>query len=364
MKLLMAAGGTGGHVFPALAIARTAVAKNRETKVLFVGTPKGFESRSIPKEEFPLELISVGGLKGKRFSDRMRNMATLPAAFWASWKILRNFAPNVAFGIGGYASGPILLLAALRGLETAILEPNAVPGFSNRVLSRFVHRVFLAFEEAKSRLPERKCLVVGNPIRSEILRVAPPIFSGEKRTLLIFGGSQGAHRLNDAMIHALPFLETLKEKLFMIHQTGARDELAVRKAYRDRSFQAEVHPFIDGMSEAYGRADLVIGRSGSSVMEIAACGRPSILVPFPYAADDHQRMNGRIFAQAGAAIYIEDQDCSGETLAKAIRELVTNPNRLREMSVQALRFRHEDAADRIVQELTQMSGSRSEREAA
>jgi UDP-N-acetylglucosamine--N-acetylmuramyl-(pentapeptide) pyrophosphoryl-undecaprenol N-acetylglucosamine transferase len=351
----MAAGGTGGHVFPALAIARAAVLKDRNTKILFVGTPRGFEAQSVPAAGFSLELISIGGLKRKGWIDRIRNVVMLPKAFYSSWKILRTFSPSVAFGIGGYASGPILLLAAMRGLKTAILEPNAVPGFSNRVLGRVAHRIFLAFDEAKGRLPLRKCVVVGNPIRKEILNVSPPNFSSDRRTVLVFGGSQGAHRLNEAMIGALPLLEPLKGKIRFIHQTGATEFEKVKKAYAQSGFEAEVSPFIEGMADAYRRSDLVVARSGSSVMEIAACGRPSILVPFPFSADDHQRINGRTFERAGASIFIEDHDCTGEAMGRTLLKLVPDDVRLREMSAKALRLRRDDAAERIVSELLQWS---------
>lgn len=348
----MAAGGTGGHVIPALTIARAVQALSRDAKILFVGTPKGFENELILGTGFSLEWIRLKGLKGKGFPERVGNLALLPGACWKSWRILRDFSPHAVFGIGGYASGPILLLASLLGFKTAILEPNAVPGFSNRTLSRFVGRVFVAFEEALARLPKSKCVVSGNPIRPEILALSSPKFDGKKKGILIFGGSQGARRINEAVMEMLPDLSSERKNLFFVHQTGAGDFERVRDAYRRQEFDAEVRPFISEMAEAYRRCDLVIARSGSSVLEIAACGRPAVLVPFPHAADDHQRANARVMEHAGAAVVIEEGAMDGKALSGTLRDLLRDPERLRRMSRSALKFRREDAAKLIATELS------------
>ncbi|MFH1263724.1 MAG: undecaprenyldiphospho-muramoylpentapeptide beta-N-acetylglucosaminyltransferase [Pseudomonadota bacterium] len=351
MKLLLAAGGTGGHVIPALTIANAARLLEEKAPILFVGTAKGFENDLVPGTGYGLELIRLRGLKGKGIAEKIANAALLPGAFLQSWRILRRFSPTAVFGIGGYASGPILLLAALSNHRTAILEPNAIPGFANRVLARFVDRVFVAFDEARARLPETKCVVSGNPIRAEILAVPPPTFEGKKRGILIFGGSQGARRINQAVIDMLPDFAPEREQVFFIHQTGQADYDRVLRAYREHGIPSDVQPFIRDMAGAYRASDVVIARSGSSVLEIAACGRPAILVPFPHAADDHQRANARVIERAGAALVIEDGALDGKTLSMELRELLRDPGRLKRMSGAALSLRRADAARVIAADL-------------
>jgi UDP-N-acetylglucosamine--N-acetylmuramyl-(pentapeptide) pyrophosphoryl-undecaprenol N-acetylglucosamine transferase len=350
-RLLFAAGGTGGHVFPALAIANAARKLNAEAQILFVGTAKGFESRLVPQAGYRLELIQVEGIKGKGITSRLKSLMLLPKAFWQSRKILKTFSPTAVFGIGGYASGPILFLASLGKAHTAVLEPNSIPGFSNRVLGRVVDRIFVAFDEAKKRLPAAKCVFSGNPIREDILAVPPPTFAVPKRTVLVFGGSQGAKKLNDAMIDALKPLELLKGRFRVIHQTGEKDFERVRDAYKQAGFEAEVHKFIDNMAEAYRVADIVVARSGSSVLEIAACGLPSILVPFPHAADDHQEANARVLEKAGAAFHVSDANCSGAVLSSALQAVIENQEKLKAMSQAALSLRKADAAATIARDL-------------
>lgn len=354
MRLLVAAGGTGGTVIPGIAVAREAMTLEPKSESLFVGTSRGFETKLVPAAGFALELIRVGGLKRKSLWERVRGLLVLPAAFSQSWNILSRFKPQVVFGTGGYASGPILLLAAFRRKPTAILEPNSVPGMANRLLARFVDRVFLAFEEAQGQLPRRKCVYSGNPMREDILSVPPPSFDGDERTILVFGGSQGARRLNEAMIFAAPKLRELSMQLRILHQTGSADEDRVRKAYAQAGLDAEVFAFRDDMAEVYRRSHLIVARSGSSVLEIGACGRPSILVPYPSAADDHQRENARIFQRAGAAISIEDEECTGDRLAKELMALLPDRERLISMSQKALFFRKADAAKTIARQLATM----------
>ena len=355
MRLLVAAGGTAGGIFPAVAVAGAVRRLKPAADILFVGTPAGMEAALVPEAGFPLELIRVGGLKGKSGPARLKAMALLPQAFFASWKILSRFRPTAVFGSGGYATGPIVLTAALRRFRTSILEPNAVPGFANRVLARFVARIFLAFDGARAVLPPAKCSFTGNPIREEILGVAPPSCERGVRTVLVFGGSQGARRLNDAVTSALPALKPFRERLFFIHQTGSADEISVRRAYEERGFRAEVHAFIRDMAGAFRRADLVIARSGSSVLEVAATGRPSILVPYPFAADDHQRANARVFEERGASVILEDDRCDGPAITKLLTELMEDCGRLKDMAQGALSLRRADAAQAIASELARLS---------
>jgi len=351
VRVLFAAGGTGGHVFPAIAVAKAIRHLEAKSEILFVGTERGFEKSLVPQAGFKLSLVDVTGINSKGFIDRVKGILALPKAMFQSWRILSYFKPDVVFGIGGYASGPILLLASLRRKQTGILEPNSKSGFSNRVLGKFVNRIYLAFKEAAEDFPSEKTEYSGNPLRLDILSVPPPKFDNPTRTVLIFGGSQGAKRLNEAMVAALKNLAPQKERLKFIHQTGSADELKVREAYRTHGFQAQVFAFQEDMASLYRQSDFVIARSGSSVLEIAACGRPSILIPYPYAADDHQRFNARVMENAGAALYLEDEACSGPRLAQMILELLEHPDRLQMMRDHALQFRMDHAAERIAQDL-------------
>ena len=345
MKVLMAAGGTGGHVFPALSVANALKRQNHQ--VIFVGTEKGFEVKLVPQAGYPLELISVAGLKGKGILGTLKGIALLPRAFLSSWNLLSKHSPDAVFGIGGYASGPILLLAALRRMKTVILEPNSIAGFSNRMLGKFVGQVFIAFEGAARFFPKGKSRISGNPIRKDILDVPAPKFPREVCTILVFGGSQGARTINSAVIESLSIFKDMKRTFRFIHQTGEADEARVKEAYAATGVEAEVMSFIDDMAEAYSRSELVIARSGASVFEVAACGRPSILVPYPYAADDHQRENARVFESAGAAVCIEDQEFHADALVKAVENILENESSWTAMRDAALRFRSENAADDI-----------------
>jgi UDP-N-acetylglucosamine--N-acetylmuramyl-(pentapeptide) pyrophosphoryl-undecaprenol N-acetylglucosamine transferase len=351
MRLLFAAGGTGGTVLPAIAVAREVRALRPDAEIAFVGTARGFEARLVPQAGYRLETIRTAGLKGMGPWRRIRNFLILPRTFWQCWRILSRFRPQSVCGAGGYASGPVLLLASLRGMKTSVIEPNAVPGFANRVLARFVDRVFLAFEAAAAGLPAGKCVVSGNPIRNDILAVPPPRFEGTKRTVLVFGGSQGARRLNRAVVEALPHLAAWKGRLAFLHQTGTQDEMETREAYRKAGFEAEVFAYADDMAGMYRRSDLVIARAGSSVLEIAATGRPSLLVPYPFAADDHQAANAAVLERAGAAAVLPDAACDGPAVADWIAGMAGSNERLAAMSRAALALRRDGAAAAIARDL-------------
>lgn len=353
MRILMAAGGTGGHVMPALSVAHAIRDMDAKAEILFVGTPEGMENDLLAGTDFSLEVMRVKGLKGKGWFEKVRNLLYLPGAFFASWKILRRFSPQAVFGIGGYASGPILLLASVLGRKTAILEPNAVPGFANRFLSRFVGRVFVAFEEALKQLPKSKSVVSGNPIRKEILEVSPPATNKTSKGILVFGGSQGAQRINEAVMDMLSSVVAKQWSCHFIHQTGVSDVERVTKAYQKHGIEAEVQPFFSNMAEAYRKADLVVARSGSSVLEIAACGRPAILVPYPYAADDHQHANARVVERAGCGMIIENHLLTGETLFAAVSKLLGDDDKFQEMSRATHTLRFDRAAQTIASQLHQ-----------
>jgi len=347
--LMIAGGGTGGHVYPAIAIAREFVSRDRSRRVVFVGTARGLEQRIVPAAGFPLEILDVGGLKGKSAPAILRNLLRLPGSFVGAWRIISRYRPVVALGVGGYASGPVLVAAALRGIPTLIQEQNAFPGITNRILARFVKEVAVAFPEALTRL-RREGSVTGNPVRREFFEMrSEPSASGPVR-LLIFGGSQGSRVLNDAMSSALFFLATLKGKLEIVHQTGTADVERVREAYRTSPFpEATVVPYLDEMAREMARATLVVSRAGAITLgELAAIGRGAILVPFALASDNHQEVNARAVEATGGAIVVTEKDLTGEKLAGAIIRLTEDQARLVDMGKRFHALAAAEAAAKIV----------------
>ncbi|MCB0308212.1 MAG: undecaprenyldiphospho-muramoylpentapeptide beta-N-acetylglucosaminyltransferase [Bdellovibrionales bacterium] len=358
MRMLMACGGTGGHIIPALTVAQRFQQRVPNAEISFVGTAKGMEVKLVPEAGFRLELISVEGVKGKSLAQRLKSLWLLPVSFLKAFQVLKKVKPDIVFGVGGYVSGPVLLLASIQGKVTAILEPNAIPGFSNKILARLVKKIFVAFREATSEFPALKVIHSGNPIRQNILAIAPPDFKSSSKTILIFGGSQGARRINEAVVEMLPKLKAKNISFSFIHQTGSNDFEKVKQAYLSNGFNAKVYPFIDKMDQAYQASTIIIARSGSSVLEIAACGRPSILVPYPFAADDHQTANAKVLQSAGAAIVIDDAFCSGQTLMDAV-ETINQGDTLKRMSQAALSLRYEKSTDIIINEMLAMEERQS-----
>jgi len=351
--LLIAGGGTGGHVYPAIAIAREYIARDASRKVVFVGTERGLEKQIVPKAGFPLELINVGGLKGKGGLDLVRNVARLPVGFVQAWRVLGRHRPNVVLGVGGYSSGPVLVAAKLRGLPTIIHEANAFPGLANRILGRFTTAVAVAYPEALTRLKRDDGVVTGNPIRAEFFERAgaheEPATSNQQR-LLIFGGSQGSHVLNEAMTGALLFLARLKDTLDIVHQTGPNELDKVQTAYRQSAFAtARVVPYLEPMANEIMAASLVISRAGAMTLgELAAAGRAAILVPFAAAANHHQEVNARVAEKAGAAIVLTEKELTPERLAGAISEFIGDPARTARMGKAAKRLAEPAATKNIV----------------
>ncbi len=348
MRVILAGGGTGGHLFPGLAVAREFQQRDAMTEILFVGTQQGIEARVLPKEGFPLETIPVRGLKGRGIRGLLDALYGVPAGFLRSLGIIRKFRPHLIIGLGGYASGPLLLAAKLKGIRCAIMEQNLRPGFTNKILARFVGRVFTSYRESVNYFPGGKLLETGNPIR---WRRLPDIPKSEKFTLLIFGGSAGAHRINLAVIEAMKRLTDLAGELKIIHQTGQADFDSIKTAYAALPFEAEATPFIDKMDEAYAQADLVLCRAGATtVAELTAFGKAAILVPYPYAIYDHQRWNAQTLQDRGAAEMILDQDLSGEILAPRIRSYVSDRRCVEGMASAARALGRPEAAARIVDE--------------
>lgn len=354
--MIVAGGGTGGHLFPGIAVAEEFLRRDPLNRVLFIGTERGLEKKALGPLGFPLRMLKVEGLKGRGGGGVAASLLKIPGGLIASFKIIREFAPDVVIGVGGYASGPAVLMARLMGRKTAIAEQNAFPGLTNRILGRFAHRVFLSFSASEKWFPAGRTRVVGNPVRSAFLgEKAVGEKNGRRFTVLVFGGSQGAHAINRAVGEALDDLLPLKERLRFIHQTGEEDREAVAGAYRQRGFKAEVSPFITDMAAAYREADLLVCRAGAtSIAEITAVGKAAILIPFPFAAGDHQTRNAEVLAAAGAAELMPEGGLDGPRLAEAIGRICRAPDAVRKMEAAAAALGNRRAAADIVDACLEM----------
>jgi UDP-N-acetylglucosamine--N-acetylmuramyl-(pentapeptide) pyrophosphoryl-undecaprenol N-acetylglucosamine transferase len=362
MRAILAGGGTGGHVIPALAIANE-LKKSYGAEVLFIGTARGIENRLVPAAGYPLLLVRVGALKNVSLVTRLKTAFDLPRAVWDAGRMLNEFAPDVVIGVGGYASGPAMLAAVVKHIPTLAFEPNVVPGFANRVVARLVSGAAVHFQETAKYF--RHAEVTGVPVRQAFFEIAVSESNkrrGETPTLLVFGGSQGAHAINEAMLRCLPVLQQEAPGIHIIHQTGERDYNDALAAYKHlsesaASFTFEVFKFIEDMPEAFARADLVVCRSGAStVAEIAAAGKPAVFVPFPRAADDHQRVNAEALERAGAAVVVEESKLEGVWLAETIAALLQDPSRLQKMSAAARGMAHPNAARDIAALAARVAG--------
>jgi UDP-N-acetylglucosamine--N-acetylmuramyl-(pentapeptide) pyrophosphoryl-undecaprenol N-acetylglucosamine transferase len=343
MQAILAGGGTGGHVIPALAIAQE-LQKQYGAELLFIGTARGIENRLVPAAGFPLRLLEVGALKNVSLVTRAKTMFALPQAVFGARRILSEFRPDVVIGVGGYASGPAMLAAILRKVPTLAFEPNVVPGFANRVVARFVSAAAVHFEETARYF--RHAEVTGVPVRPAFFQIASQTHANP--TLLVFGGSQGAHAINLVMLQSVPELLKRIPNLRVIHQTGERDYNDAQAAYAAFGGSVEVHRFMDDMPAFFARADLVLCRSGAStVAEITAAGKPAIFVPFPRAADDHQRRNAEALERAGAAVVLEETTLDQVWLVDTVQALIEDPSRLRRMSQAARSLAHPSAAHDI-----------------
>jgi UDP-N-acetylglucosamine--N-acetylmuramyl-(pentapeptide) pyrophosphoryl-undecaprenol N-acetylglucosamine transferase len=343
MRCVIAGGGTGGHFFPGMAIAEAFVERERGNEVLFIGTERGIEARVLPGGRFPLRTIKVKPIKGKSLLEKGKAIWSLPMAISEAYSILKEFQPQLVLGVGGYASGPTLLAAFFLGMKRAIQEQNVMPGMTNRILKWFSQQIFVSFEEAKKYFPDKKTIVTGNPIRKEFFASLKEgkgeIKKRDRFTLLIFGGSAGAHRINQAMMGALDQLQGIKSSLKIIHQTGKEDLDFVSKEYREKGFDALVKPFIENIATSYQISDLVICRSGAStVAELAFCGKAALFIPYPYAAQNHQFINAKKLVDLGAARMILDQDLNGGMIAQTILHLYDHPEE---------RVRMEEAIQRL-----------------
>jgi UDP-N-acetylglucosamine--N-acetylmuramyl-(pentapeptide) pyrophosphoryl-undecaprenol N-acetylglucosamine transferase len=346
MRVLIAAGGTGGHIYPGIAVAREVMRREAASEVRFVGTAKGLETRLVPQAGFELSLIESAGLKNVGIGARVRGLLVLPKSFFAARRLIREFRPDIVVGAGGYVSGPVLLTAALMGKRTLVMESNALPGFTNRRLARFVDRAAVTFEAA---LPyfRGKGVVTGNPVRREFFDIPPKSRDATRFSVLVFGGSQGARAINEAMIAALPHLEAERARLHITHQTGEADFEKVQEAYTQAGWDAsaEVRRYIDNMVAEFAAADLIICRAGATTTaELVAAGKAALMIPFPQAADDHQRKNAEALQAAGAARLILQQELTGERLASEISALLQAPDELTGMEEASRKLARGDAA--------------------
>lgn len=342
MRAAIVGGGTGGHVIPALAVARE-MRERYSAEIIFVGTSRGIETRLVPQAGFPLHLVQVGQLKNVSLARRARTLTDIPRAVLTCRKLFVEFRPQVVIGVGGYASGPGMLAAILMRIPTLAFEPNLVPGFANRMVARFVSAAAVHFEQTKRFF--RNAVVTGVPVRQEFFGIPERPFA-PPGSLLVFGGSQGARVLNQTMIDAIPKWKELRIQIR--HQTGERDFEKVDSAYKQASLPAQVSRFIDDMPSAFAGADLVLCRSGASTVgEITAAGKPAIFVPFPFAADDHQRKNAEALEKAGAARLIPESELTPERLSTAVTDLLRSPAILNQMSIKARSLSHPEAVRQI-----------------
>lgn len=359
LSVLIAGGGTGGHLYPGIAVARELLAREPSARVTFVGTAAGIEARVVPREGFPLELIRSAGLKGKSLPSLLRGLALLPLGGADAWRVLARVRPSVVVGVGGYSSGPVVALAALRGIPTMLLEQNAMPGFTNRLLAPLVRAAAVSYDETV-RFFGRKAIATGNPVRPEFYDAASSATDAREPAgrirLLVFGGSQGAHAINVAMAAAAPGLAG--GAVAITHQTGERDLAMVREAYRRAGVgDARVEPFLFAMDREMTAADLIVCRAGATTLaELTAAGRPSILVPLPTAADDHQRRNAGALARRGAAQVIDQRELTGDRLATEILALAGDQARRDAMAAAARQMARPDAARVIVDRLLELAG--------
>jgi len=352
--MVIAGGGTGGHLYPGIAVARELLSRHPDAMVSFVGTAQGIEARVIPREGFQLDLIRSSGVKGKSIAGRVRGALLVPVSLADAWRIVTARRPSLVVGVGGYSSGPVVMMAAARGVPTMLLEQNAVPGLTNRLLARMVKAAAVTYESTQAFFGP-KAFVSGNPVRPEFFRAAGPNQESARddttsvTRVLVFGGSQGAHAINVAMVEAAPQLAAGRPPLRLTHQTGERDVEMVRTAYRQAGIQGEVEPFLYDMGRQLADADLIVCRAGATTLaEIMAAGKPAILIPLPTATDDHQRKNAESLVAAGAAEVLLQRDATGAAMAERIAALASDAPRRRRIAAAARALAKPDAARVIV----------------
>jgi UDP-N-acetylglucosamine--N-acetylmuramyl-(pentapeptide) pyrophosphoryl-undecaprenol N-acetylglucosamine transferase len=362
LRVVVAGGGTGGHLYPGIAVARELLRRLPDAQITFAGTARGIETRVIPREGFTLDFLRSTGLKGTSPVALARGLLLLPMSAIDAWRILSRRSPDVVIGVGGYSSGPVVLAAVLRRIPTLVLEQNAVPGVTNRLLARAVDAAAVTFEETITYFG-RRGIVTGNPVRAEFFdsevsnQRVPAADGATAPRVLIFGGSQGAHAINMAMVEAAPKLAAHPGRLAITHQTGERDLAHVRDEYRRAGLEARVEPFLFAMDREVKAADLVVSRAGATTLaELTAAARPALLIPLPTAADDHQRKNAEVLARAGAAEVLDRRQLTGDRLADRIMALVADAPRRAQMANAARAFARPHAARAIADKVLELAG--------
>jgi UDP-N-acetylglucosamine--N-acetylmuramyl-(pentapeptide) pyrophosphoryl-undecaprenol N-acetylglucosamine transferase len=350
LKIVITGGGTGGHVYPGIAVAKELKRQMPLSEIRFIGTQTGLEAKIVPYEGFPFDTIEVQGFKSKGTGQKLKSLVLLPQAIYRSIKLLRKFQPSVVFGTGGYVSVPVIYASYLMHIPTVTLEPNRRPGLANRLLSKSVDKIAICFPESAHWFPHKKVIFTGNPIRKEFFLVGetPPPDRGQKINILIVGGSLGARSINYAMIEALDYLEAQRDRLIFTHQTGNTDFDYVKAGYHHKHFRADVYPYIEDMPKMYAKSHLIICRAGAAtVAELVASARPSILIPYPHG-DRHQEFNALALKEAGIAKIIGQQNLSGQSLAEAILETIEHPEELAQVWPSGELPGRKDAAEQLV----------------
>ncbi len=353
LRLLLTGGGTGGHLFPAVATAQEFERQRPGTEILFVGTRRKMDTESLATYGFGSESIMSYGLKGKSIPQLIRAIATLPLSYVQAVRVIRRFNPDMIFGVGGYVTGPVVAAGKSCGIPTVVHEQNSIPGLANRKLGKIVDKVCLSLPGSESYFPAEKVVHTGNPVRKNIRDLLGKKRTGkqsDKLTLLVLGGSQGAQMLNTLVTEAFLLQDpNLSSKFNLIHQTGIKDAAKVDERYKKNGIRATVKPFFEKMDEVYAKADLLVSRAGATTLsEVAVLGKPAILVPYPYAADNHQTKNGEYYVQGGGALLYQEKDLSGTALAHCIDEFASDPERLGVMGTAMRKLSFPDAAKRIV----------------
>lgn len=351
MRIIITGGGTGGHLFPGIAVASGMKKRFSGCRVLFVGTRRMMDQQALSGYDFELDSIQCMGLKGMGIVSRIRSVLQLLPALFASRRIIQRFRPDMILGVGGYVTGPVLVAGKLSGIPLCIHEQNSVPGMANKMLARIVQRIFLSIP-CRYPFPEDKTLMTGNPVRQEIIYAAGSRKQGlgKGKTILVLGGSQGAHRINMLMTEAMErFCRHYDGELHMIHQTGLADEQEVRRRYDKAGVKAEVKAFFKDMADPYSRADLVVSRAGATTLaELSVLGIPALLIPYPFAADDHQRNNAMHYVKGGGAKMLMEKELDGEKLATAIADFLNNETLLEQMAVDMKRMGKPEATEAII----------------
>jgi len=358
LRLLLTGGGTGGHLFPAVAVAEKVTALLPGSKILFIGTRRRLDRDSLNRYGFTVKTIHSYGLKGKSVLELIKALLVMPLSLLESWYHIVRFRPDVVMGVGGYVTGPVVAASWVLGKPTLIHEQNSVPGLANRMLGRFVRRICLSLPQSGAFFPAEKSVLTGNPVRTAIIESgSASTDKTHQKTLLVLGGSQGARKLNRLMVEAITANRADFSSLSVIHQTGGDDEQLVKEAYRDVGIDHQVAAFFSDMAELYRRADLVVSRAGATTLaEIGVMGLPAVLVPYPFAADNHQQKNALWYTESGAAVSFSENDLSSEQLAEAVLAIVNDEARLTRMSAAMKKLGITDAADRIVSLCLNLAG--------